>query len=337
MPDLLANSADACLWVEQIKQRHSATAIFGKVVGSVIWSDATGPDGELLVPIDPVYIVDKINGDGLRLLKGHDPGFPLGKVLAAADFTSSSGERFVAAVLGLYDGKRLSFRDLEVDTAPAPSSPAFLPAINNDCWINFAVDPREVDSQWIDDVLRTAPMPVKRIPLSNNAAESTTELIVIGVLFITLIFKPFVTTIATEAGKEVYVGVRNWLRMFLSKLSERKKPTVEIQSFHDDCQISFMFRGTGVKRHYDAHDALPDAAVQAQHLVKNMKWRGFHPKLIVYEFHSEDDKWFPSYAELHDGRLITDNRALIAIEQLPSGLSLGISLGGEKPRLPCGK
>jgi hypothetical protein len=39
-------------------------------------------------------------------------------------------------------------------------------------------------------------------------------------------------------------------------------------------------------------------------------------------------KWFPSYAILNDSRIITDNGTLIAIEQLPTGLSLGLSRGG---------
>jgi hypothetical protein len=180
-------------------------------------------------------------------------------------------------------------------------------------------------------------MPVKRTPLSNNAAEIQSELIIVGVLFLALVFKPFVTMVATEAGKDTYAGIRSWLRTLFARLSERRNPIVEIQSFHDGCQISFMFRGTDVKRHYAAHDALPVAAAQAKHLVENMKSAGFAPKLIVYEFHPEGDKWFPSYAELLDGRLVTDNKILIAVEQLPSGLSLGISLGEDGPHLPSVK
>jgi hypothetical protein len=42
----------------------------------------------------------------------------------------------------------------------------------------------------------------------------------------------------------------------------------------------------------------------------------------------------PSYAELYDGRLVTDNNALIAIERLPSGLSLGLRLREGRLRLP---
>ncbi len=337
MPDLIADHEEARSWVHQVKQAHSQNGIFGKIVGSVIWSDATGPDGELLVPIDPVSIVENINANGFRLLKGHDPGFPLGKVLAAADFTGSNGERFVAAVLGFYQGNRLSFRDIAVDTAPAVSSPTSLPPLGNGCWINFGFDPREVEPEWVDSVLRTAPMPVKRIPLSNNAAEIQNELIIVGVLFVALVFKPFVTTVATEAGKDAYAGLHSWLRTLFARLSGRRNPIVEIQSFHDGCQISFMARGTDVKRHYAALDALPVSAAQAKHLAENMKATGFAPKLIVYEFHPQDDKWFPSYAELLDGRFVTDNNILIAVEQLPAGLSLGISLNEERPRLPSVK
>jgi hypothetical protein len=98
--------------------------------------------------------------------------------------------------------------------------------------------------------------------------------------------------------------------------------------------VSFLFRGSDVKRHYAAHDALPGAAAQAAQLVANLKNRGREPKSILYEFHTEELKWFPSFIELEDGKLITDNVILIAVEQLPSSLSLGIMRGRERPRLP---
>jgi hypothetical protein len=338
MPDLLADNAEAMAWVEQAKATYSSNREFGKILGSVIWSDATGADGAQLVPMDPLALVAAINANGFALLKGHDPGFPLGKVLTAAVFASSDGTIFVAAVLGFYGGGiRLSFRDLGLDSAPAVSSPSRLPAIPDTCWIEFATDPREVESVWLEDVLRDAPMRVERTELSHNAAGPSNELIAVGLLFMALFWKPFITTVATEAGKDTYAGLHRWLRALFGKLVERQNPVVVIQTHHDECQISFIFRGTDVKRHYMAHDAMPVAAAQAAHLVANMKSGGVAPKQIVYEFHPQDDKWFPSYAELHDGRFITDNNLLIAAEQLPSGVSLGISLGKDKPRLPSVK
>jgi hypothetical protein len=152
-----------------------------------------------------------------------------------------------------------------------------------------------------------------------------------------LVWKPFITAVATEAGKNAYAGIHGWLRSLFGKLSERRNPVVVIQSHHDGCQVSFIFRGKDVKRNYAAHDALSIAAVQAGHLVANMKHGGFAPKQIIYEFHPQDDKWFPSYAEVYDGQLVTDNAVLIAVEQLPPGLSLGISRGEKKPRLPSVK
>jgi hypothetical protein len=68
-----------------------------------------------------------------------------------------------------------------------------------------------------------------------------------------------------------------------------------------------------------------------------MKNAGVAARKIVYEFHKEDDIWFPSYAELHDGRLVTNNSLLIAVEKMPSGLSLGIGLGREEAFLPSVK
>ncbi|PNE11840.1 MAG: hypothetical protein CR217_06540 [Beijerinckiaceae bacterium] len=312
--------------------------MFGKIVSSVVWSDATAPDGQQLVPVDPLALAADINTNGFAFLKGHDPGVPLGKVLRAAVFTSPGGTKFVAAILGYYaGGNRLSFRDLGFDPATVVSSPSLLPALTDACWINFASDPREVESAWLEDVLSTAPLRVERIELSHNAAEPLQELIRVGLLFMALVWNPFITTIATEAGKDAYAGIHRWLRTLFEKLAERHNPVVEIQSYHDECQFSFIFRGTDVKRHYAAHDALPVAVAQAEQLAANMKSIGNTPKLILYEFHPQDDKWFPSYAELYDGRFVTDNNILIAVEQLPSGLSLGLSRGKDKPRVPSVK
>jgi hypothetical protein len=46
---------------------------------------------------------------------------------------------------------------------------------------------------------------------------------------------------------------------------------------------------------------------------------------LIYEFDKEANVWLPSYAILNDSRIITENSALVAIEQLPTGLSLGLS------------
>lgn len=336
MPNLIADNAEAAEWVRQVKKTHATNRIYEKVVSAVIWSDRTGSDGKLLVAADPEDLVDRVN-NGMKLLKGHDPGLPLGRVLAAASFTSSDGMKFVAAVLGYYGGNRLSFRDLNVDTAEKVSPPASLPVLNDGGWINFGVDARNVPHDWIEDVLRSAPVPVKRTPLSHNEADSQTVLVVVGVLFVTLLFNPFTTTVASEAAKDFYKSVRKWIRNFLFELSKLEKPIVEFQSFHDGCQISFMFRDKEVRRNYLAHDALPHAAAQAAQLVKNIKSAGFDPALVVYEFHPQDDRWFPSFAELHDGQFVTDNTLLIAVEQLPKQVSLGISVGEDKPRLPSVK
>ncbi len=318
MPDLIDRSDEAVAWVAQAKTVHLGNRVFGTIASSVIWSETTGLDGELLVPVDPIALVADINANGFPLLKGHDPGFPLGKVLGAKVFTSSDGSRFVAAILGFYTGgERLSFLDFGFDSVAEVASPSSLPILPDACWISFATDPREVDAEWLKDVLQTAPLRVEQTELSHNAAESSFDLIRIGLLFMGLVWNPFVTTIATEAGKAAYAEINKWLRRLFEKLAERRNPIVEIQSHYDGCQIFFVFRGTDLKRHYAAHDALPSAAAQAQQLVTNMKTIGSSPRLILYEFHPQDDRWFPSYAELHDGRFVTDNNILIAVAITP--------------------
>jgi len=171
-------------------------------------------------------------------------------------------------------------------------------------------------------VLQGAPLRVERAELSHNAAEPQAELIRIGLIYMALVWNPFVTAIATEAGKDAYFGIRQWLRSLWTKLTERQNPVVVVQSLQNGCEVSFLFRGKDVKQHYDAHDALPIAADQAAKLIASMKSKRAIPISLVYEF--EQSRWFPSYAILNGGQIVSDRKLLIAIEQLPTGLSIGV-------------
>jgi hypothetical protein len=325
MCDLVKDTTEASAWVGRAITEHSNDRVFGKIISAVIWTDEPGPDGTPVVNVDPSNLIVAINAEGLPMFRGHDPGLPVGRTLAAKLFTSPSGVKFAAAIIGLYeDQQRLSFSELGLDPNPPVSPPSFLDRLNDDCWLDFATDPREVDAQWLDEVLRSAPLRVKRIELSHNAAEPQGELIRIGLVYAALIWNPLVTTIATEAGKDLYAGIRQWLRSLLNKLTERRNPVVELQSYQNGCTISFLFRGKDVKQNYDAHDALSTGAAQAVKLIAGMKNKGVVPTSLVYEFEFGQSRWFPSYAILKDGRIVSDRNILIAIEQLPTGLSIGM-------------
>ncbi|MNL79879.1 hypothetical protein D3C87_2065790 [compost metagenome] len=72
-------------------------------------------------------------------------------------------------------------------------------------------------------------------------------------------------------------------------------------------------------------DALAGAAAQAARLISKLKTQGKISRQMVYEFDKEALLWAPSFVLLNDDRIITDNLALIAIENLPKGLSLGLT------------
>ena len=175
MPKLIRETPAAAEWAEHFLATSARKAAFGRITSAVVWADDTGIDGKQLVPLDPAVLVEEINKSGMPLLGGHDPGFPTGRVLGAATFKSPDGRTFVAAVLGYYDGKHLSFRDLGVDETLTEASPSRLPTIPNGCWIDIVSDPREIEPDWIDDLVKTAPMPVKRAEASHNAAEFDTR------------------------------------------------------------------------------------------------------------------------------------------------------------------
>ncbi len=324
MSDLLSSNPVAGSWADDAIRRHS-DGIFGKIVAAVIWSDARDADGEPLVPVDPLDLAASINRTRLILLNNHDPGRPIGQVLECAEFEGAEGNRFVAAVLGYYAGGRtLTFREVGLQVAKDFSPPEALPTLPENIWIELATDQREIDRSWVDALTSEPPLRIVRTKLSHNAAEAHQELIRVGVVFLTLVWNPFVTAIASEAGKATYAAVFGWFRKLLSRLADRRNPILDIQASQAGCQVSFLFRGKDIDLHYAAHDALASAATQAARLIAHLKARGMPAERLVYEFNKEARKWHPSYAVLEDGRIITDSVQLIAIEQLPRGLSLGL-------------
>ncbi|CAM4068192.1 hypothetical protein [Pseudomonas wadenswilerensis] len=325
MSDLVDQNPAACEWLESTIRRHSQ-GIYGHLVSAVVWTDAKNIHGELLVPADPHVLVDKLKSNSFILLQSHDPGKPIGQVLEGAYFESTDGHQFVVAVLGYYaGGDVLSFKGLGIDTRAVPPSPSKLPPLSDDCWMELATDPREVDEGWLDLITREAPLRIERTELSHNAESSAQELIRLGLVYLTLVWNPFVTSIASEAGKGAYTAIHAWLRKLFEELADRRNPVLDIHTHQDGCQVSFLIRGKDIKKHYVAHEGLSGAAAQAAKLIAQLKVRGTPAKQLVYEFDREALRWYPSFAVLGDKRIITDNLALIAIEQLPSGLSLGFS------------
>jgi len=333
MSDLITETPEACSWVSHEKSRRTEDSVFGSFQAGVIWIDEPCSDREIIGGGDPSTMIDQINNEGWPLYRGHDPGFPSGRSIAAKLFVSPSGRKFVAAILGFYvDELRLSFDDLGVDSNPKASSPLELDAISNDCWLDIATDPREVDARWLANVLQNAPLRVVQQESSHNTEDWQHELIRIGLVYASIVWNPFVTTVAQEAAKDVYAEIRKWLRNFWSELSSRKDPVVSLDSYQDGCNVSFLFRGKEVKLHYEAHDALPIAAAQAAILVRSMRSRNADPVEIVYEFDQQQARWFPSYAILKNGQFVSNRNILIALEQHPTGLSIGIHKGKKLPK-----
>lgn len=324
MSDFL-NTSICREWGVQAVLRHSS-GIFGQIKFGVIWSDARDEEGNLLVSVDPIALVVEYNREPPVVLRGHDPGKPLGQLLECELLQSEDGRSFVVAAFGLYAGGNvLQFDTLGIDALPSVSSPRCLPDLPNDVWIDLACDPREVAAEWLEAVASDAPLQVQCIALSHNAADSTQELIRVGLPYLVLVWNPFVTSIASEAGKAVYAGIHGWLRRLIGLLANCREPILDIQAHQDGCQVSFHFRGKDPATNYAAHGALSNAAAGAAQLITNLKARGMPVRQLIYEFDGEKQLWYPSYAILNDNRIVASSPELIAIENLPAGLSLGIA------------
>lgn len=331
MADLIAETPEAYSWVMRKKLECLGDYVFGHFEPGVIWIDNSSVGGEPIGVTDPSVLVSEINTKGWPLYRGHDPGLPSGKVIAAKLFISQNGINFVAAILGFYvDRLKLNFDDLGIDSNPEVSSPLELGPIPNDCWLDISTDPREIDPQWLQNVLRDPPLPVVQRELSHNAEEWEHELIRIGLVYLLIVWNPFITTVAREAAKDVYSGTRQWLRNVWDNLVSCRDPIISLESYQNGCNVLFLIRGKDVKRNYAAHDAIPIAAAKAAVLIESMKSRQVEPLKLVYEFDPEHSLWFPLYAILEDGRLVSDCNILIALEHHHNNLSIGIQSGIER-------
>lgn len=255
-------------------------------------------------------------------MHGHD-----GRTIAARAFTSPRGTRFVGAILAYYEPASLSsFASLGIDPFPTAALPTRLGPLDG-TRIELVADPRDVPERWLDEVSEDAPLFVKRVESSLNDAESLKELIQIGLPYMALVWNPLVKTIGEQAGKDIYAGIQHWLQKLWKKLKGLRDPIVEVQAHYDGCAVSFLFRGRDIEQHYAAHAALPAAAVQAAKLIDTFAQSS--PKLITLTYEFEQSRWFPSYGVLADGRIVSDSSALIAYEQIPKQLSMGLLLREE--------
>lgn len=324
MANLIDNTPAALAWVKEALEANRSNA-YGELVSAVLWTEQRNEQGILVVPADPDVLVSKINNSPLIVLHNHDPGKPVGQVLESAKFRSEAGLFFVVAVLGYFSGGNgISFDSLNLDIDAPVSPPSSLPVLPDDFYIQVGVDPRDVEREWLDLVSSDCPVDIEFVELSHNAAESSKELIIVAFPLLLLVWNPYVTAIATEAGKDTYHRIKSWLRKLFERLSDRKDPIVDIQSFHDGCEMSFIVRGARVQGHYVAHEKMADAAIRAARLIASLKRRGMPPRKLVYEFDQDGSIWYPSYALLKNNTIISRPSTLIAIEQLPKGLSLGL-------------
>jgi len=325
MIDAIRNNADAATWLDEELAKFSANSIYGKIAPAVIWTSQGGVDGSPAVPITAENLVRKFEAQGLPLLRYHDPGLPSGNVLTAKVFKGTNGEVFVAALLGFYDAKTMSsFSDLGVNTHPVVSLPQKLPRLTGSLESDYYVDPREIADEWSEEIIKKAEFSVFKTEVSHNALDAAIKFIQITMPYLVLVWNPYVKAIADEAGKDTYRAANKWVRHILEKMKEQKNPVLSVTSFQDGCEVQFLFRGNDVAKTYQAHDAFPLAAVQAAELISSLIDSNAAPARLVYEFEYEATRWFPSYAILQDGRLVSDRNILVALEQLPKSLSLGV-------------
>lgn len=314
---------DVASWIKLTRKKYSESELFEHTSGVVLWTEQLTADGVLLIPVDPDRLVEEIEHNGHPVFWSHDPGRPVGRTMAARSFVTPDGMRFVVGLVGHYRKSAVeTFASAGLSPAPQVSLPKQLPDLPLGSRVDLAVDPREVEPEWLDELTVNSAIPIETIELSNNAADPVSELIRIGWPYVVVVWNPFVTSIATEAGKATYQAFHSWLREFWSKLAKRRAPIVALDSSQNGCQVSFLFRGKDPQTLHAAHDALAQAGAQAAALITAARSGGLDPYSLVYEF--DKGSWYPAHLTLTNGRLIAEPAVLIALERADYSLSLGI-------------
>lgn len=199
----------------------------------------------------------------------------------------------------------MSFAALGVDPFPAAALSITLGSLEG-ARIEIAADSRDLPDGWLKDVSEDAPLFIKQVVASHNEAETLKELIRIGLPYAALVWNPLAKTIGEQAGKDIYVGIQQWLQKLWRKLKNLRDPIVSIQAYHHGCYVSFLLRGRDVELLYAAQASLPMAAVQAAKLIDTFALE--NPKLATLTYEFEQSRWFPSLAFLR-----TDASSLTAV------------------------
>jgi len=188
MASLIDETPLAEAWLDSKREDLSMLAQYGRIVDAVLWTSSLTDEGTPLVDVEPNRLVEEVNSKGLPLLLNHDPGAPRGMVLCAGQFTSPSGIKFVAGLIGMYaQGDCLSFESIGIGDLPPVQPPKLLSPLSEEGYISVAVDPREVDETWIGELLLEPPILVKYKELSHNALEASAELIRVALPYVLLV------------------------------------------------------------------------------------------------------------------------------------------------------
>jgi len=131
-----------------------------------------------------------------------------------------------------------------------------------------------------------------------------------------LVWNPFVTSIANEAGKDTYKKIREWLELLARKASDLRNPVLQIESYHKGCQLLFFIRGGDRNLNETAAKDISEAANQAERIVNHFLENG-GIRVLAFEYDRKSKAWRPSYAKNTEGALLTDDRKLIVVGNLP--------------------
>ena len=276
-------------------------------------------------------MAEQINEKSLWMMSEHNPRIPpLGRILCARRFHArQSGVYFVAGVCGFYDPERVrSFTPKpawDLSQLTANSSDEIIAPVTTEL-VRLAVNPHELPSGVIEEMLRDAPSIVERDAslVGRKSADPMPIVAVIASAWL-LTSNPFskkVLEVLGEQSARTAIEFASWIKnKVISEIAKLQRECLFVlQIPNDSCTVEFVVPSNNTAILIAAIDSVQPAVISSMALAAKLSHTDLEK--LVYEYDLAAKQWIPIYAATRLAGVISNRPALMALDRI-SGLSVG--------------
>ncbi len=335
--DLIAESIEAQEFINAVMVDLSRFKLFpdeyfGKVIGSVLSGTSIDKQGESAQVADLEALVIAVDRREFWVRREHDPLIhPIGRVLAAKVFNARDRNvRFVAGVVGFFDGKRLpNFSSIGIDVSTLPVSEGTILDSPQDARAFVEFNPYEIPAGVVSDMMQVAPACVERSAAQQfRKGELSLAVLHVSASIWLLSQTPFGKKLQERLGEKVADASVEFLKWIASTVTEGlrqlagRDSRLVVSLTYGECEIEFVLKGTeGPVLTSEALQEIQAAANESLLLVDALA--SAVPRRVTYGFDATSKKWFPLHASTRNKGIITNQPYLMALENLQGGMSVG--------------